>query len=96
MNWRVGLFRIWVLFAALWIAACAAYGFVEWKNSTAKYEVTDPSGTKFIVRAPGGVAESDIWAFVRDHHVAKQRMADCEKNHGPWCDAAMDLEMPID
>jgi hypothetical protein len=94
MNWRVGLFRIWVLFTAQWIAGWAVYGFSEWRNSTATYEIIDPSGLKFIVRAPRGISKNDVSAFVSNLDDTKKRQADCAKDHGPWCDFPTSLEMP--
>jgi hypothetical protein len=96
MNWRTGLFRIWILFSVVWIAAWAMYGFSEWKNSTATYEITDRSGLKFTVQAPRETSESDVVSFMLDLDTVKKRQADCAKDRGPWCDFAMPVEMPVE
>ena len=96
MNWRAGLFRIWILFSVVLIAAWAIYGFSKWKNSTVTYDVTDPSGLKFTVQAPRGTSESEVGNFAHDLDTVKKRQVDCAKDRGPWCDYAMPLEMPID
>ena len=61
MNWRVGLFRIWVVVAVVWMAACAVFGFWVWRNSeNVTYTLTNPSGLKFTVQAPKGTSESEV------------------------------------
>jgi hypothetical protein len=96
MNWRAGLFRIWILVSAVWIAAWAIWAirFSEWKNWPATYEITDPSGLKFTVHAPRGTSESDVVDFVRSSNEAKKRQEDCAKKRAPSCDYAVPLGMP--
>jgi hypothetical protein len=92
MNWRVGLFRIWIILSVLWIGAWGYYGFTQWRGST--YEVTDPTGLKFEVNAPKDTPQADVVAFIQQSDVAKQRQADCSKERGPWCEFALSLQMP--
>jgi hypothetical protein len=94
MNWRVGLFRIWIILSVLWISAWGYYGFIQWRGST--YEVADPTGLKFIVIAPKDTSNADVVEFVKQADAAKQRQADCSKERGPWCEYAFPLYMPTD
>jgi hypothetical protein len=87
MDWRLGFFRVWVLFSVLWIAAFGVYSFLEWRHkSFTVLTVTDPDGLKFEVTVPAGTVKEDALEFVRNSDVAKKRMDDCAKEHGPWCD----------
>jgi hypothetical protein len=92
MNWRAGLFRTWVVLSAAWIVTWTAWGFVQWKG--AKYLVTDPDGLKFEVTAPAGIPHDEVAAFVRKSDSVKKRQEDCAKEHRPWCDHPLQIEMP--
>ena len=97
MNWRAGLFRIWVVVAVVWMAACAVFGFWVWRNSeNVTYTLTNPSGLKFTVQAPKGTSESEVAYFVRNLDAVKKRQAECARDRGPWCDEAMAVEMTND
>jgi hypothetical protein len=92
MNWRAGLFRLWIILSVLWIGAWGYYGFTQWRGST--YEVMDPMGLKFEVNAPKDTPKADIVAFIQQTDAGKQRQADCAKERGPWCEFAFPLQMP--
>jgi hypothetical protein len=94
MNWRAGMFRIWVILSALWIGAWGYYGFTEWQG--AKYEITDPTGLKFQIRGPRNLSEADAVAFVQHNDTVKKRQADCSQPRAPWCEFAFVVpdEMP--
>ncbi|MGD0192574.1 MAG: hypothetical protein ABSD74_17690 [Rhizomicrobium sp.] len=98
MNWRLGLFRLWVLFSALWIAGCGVIAVTQWRESqrTVTYEVSDPQGQKYRVSAPIGTSEDDAVRFVlASPEIAKWR-TNCvpPKINGPWCDFEPDVRMP--
>jgi hypothetical protein len=94
MNRRGWIFRVWILFSALWIAAWSVYGFLEWRHTI--FLVTAPTGLKFEVTAPARTPNSDVLAFVQNSDLAKRRQEECAKVPGPRCQFVQSLEMPDD
>ncbi len=92
MNWRVELFRIWVLFSALWFIAWGTYGFLEWRQTT--FIVRTPIGLQFQVLARTRTSNEDVLALVRNSDAAEKRLEDCSKQFGPECQHAQSLKMP--
>ena len=92
MNWGRGLFRLWVIFSALWIAVLSAIFIVDGHLLEAKktFEVEGPSKEKYEVVAPPDAAEAEVVAFAQ-----RNPRADCSSSkNGPWCSYPVKLEMP--
>ena len=58
---RRGLFRVWIVFTTMWIAACAAYGaaFERQFENTAKYTVDVGFGPTAVIAA-AGLTENEV------------------------------------
>lgn len=81
MNWRRGLFRLWVIFAALWIAVLSTVFVTNEhlleRNGT--YEIEGPFKEKYEIVAPPNTSEAEILAFLD-----KNKRTDCsESKSGP-------------
>ena len=92
MNWGRGLFRLWVIFSALWIAGLSAIfimnGHLLEANKT--FDVEGPSKEKYEVVAPSNTTEAEVVAFAQ-----RNPRADCSAGkNGPWCSYPVKLEMP--
>jgi hypothetical protein len=92
VNWGRGLFRLWVIFSALWIGVLSTIFVVDQhlleKNGT--YEIEGPFKEKYEIVAPPNTFATEIDAFLKQH-----RRADCsEEKTGPWCSYPVKLEMP--
>jgi hypothetical protein len=95
MNWRVGLLRLWVVFAVLWLIACGIWALFQWHAGISlKYAVTDPNGLKFVVTAPVGTDKADILPFARTSDVVKRWQADCGKERSASCRQDIPVQMP--
>jgi hypothetical protein len=92
VNWGRGLFRLWVIFSALWIAICAAIVVIEARllDPTKTYEIEGRSKERYDVVAPASATELEAVAFAE-----KNRRTDCtEGKTGPWCSYPVKLYMP--
>lgn len=92
MNWGRGLFRLWVIFSALWIAVLSTIFVVDQhlleKNAT--YEVEGRFKEKYEVVAPQNASLEQVVAFAQQN-----QRTDCSENkRGPWCDFPVKLQMP--
>jgi hypothetical protein len=92
VNWGRGLFRLWVIFSALWIAVLSTIFVVDKhlleKNGT--YEIEGPFKEKYEIVAPPNTSEAEIVAFLNQN-----KRADCsEDKTGPWCSYPVKLQMP--
>jgi hypothetical protein len=92
VNWGRGLFRLWVIFGALWVAVLSTV-FVVDKHLLEKngaYEIEGPFKEKYEIVAPPNTSEAEIVAFLKQN-----KRADCsEDKTGPWCNYPVKLEMP--
>ncbi|MCA1452798.1 hypothetical protein I6F35_06135 [Bradyrhizobium sp. BRP22] len=92
MNWGRGLFRLWVILSALWIAALSAIFITEAHLLEAKktFEVEGPAKEKYEILAPPDATEAEVVAFAQ-----KNPRTDCSPGKsGPWCSYPAKLEMP--
>lgn len=92
MNWKRGLFRVWLLFSALWIAACVGLGIVTGRMLEANrtYEIIGPNNERVDIVAPPTATNADVIAFYKQN-----QRPDCSKDKtGPWCDHPVQLKMP--
>jgi len=92
VNWGRGLFRLWVIFSALWIAGLSAIFIVDAHllepNKT--YEIEGRFKEKYELVAPPNFSPEEVVAFAQ-----KNQRTDCSENkRGPWCDYPVKLEMP--
>jgi hypothetical protein len=92
VNWGRGLFRLWVIFSALWIAVLSAIfiedGHLLEANKT--YEIEGRLKEKYEVVAPPNASAAEVVAFTEQN-----KRTDCTENKsGPWCDYAAKLQMP--
>ena len=92
MNWGRGLFRLWLILSAFWIAICAAIiifdGHLLEANKT--YDIEGRFKEKYEVVAPPSATETEVVAFAQQN-----QRADCaEGKTGPWCNYPLKLQMP--
>lgn len=92
MNWARGLFRLWLLVSALWVAGWGVVMFDRGNFSPNKtFEIEGPNKEKYEVIAPATTTEAGALAFVQAN-----KRADCSQNSGPWCIYPVKLKMPED
>ncbi len=74
MNWQQGLFRVWVLFSAVWIIGFAIYAAANWGMlvSTNTYEITGPNGHEYKFTGPSGASREDVIAFAQQSDIDRQ------------------------
>jgi hypothetical protein len=92
VNWGRGLFRVWVIFSALWIAVLSAIFILDGHllASNMTFDVEGPSKEKYEVVAPSNTTEAEVVAFAQ-----RNPCADCSASkNGPWCSYPVKLEMP--
>ncbi|MCA1533846.1 hypothetical protein I6F21_14885 [Bradyrhizobium sp. NBAIM03] len=92
MNWGRGLFRLWVIFSAIWITGLLAIYIAEAHLLEAKrtFEVEGPAKEKYEILAPPNATEAEVVAFAQQNP-----RTDCSANKsGPWCSYPAKLEMP--
>jgi hypothetical protein len=96
MNIRRGLFRLWILFSALWALACVSIAAVDghWLERNRVYEIVDPNGGKYEVEAPANVSKEDVVDYVKKAVGSKWERAECTPRGPWWCDDPILLKMP--
>jgi hypothetical protein len=92
VNWGRGLFRLWVIFSALWIAVLSAIfikdGHLLEANKT--YDIEGRFKEKYEVVAPPNASPEEVVAFAKQN-----QRTDCSENKsGPWCDYPAKFQMP--
>jgi hypothetical protein len=92
MNWRDRLFWIWAVLSVIWVLGCAVYGYDQLRRTT--FVITDPSGVRFDVRAPGRTTESDAVAFVQGSDTARAHRDNCARHPTAMCQSPLPLSMP--
>ena len=86
MSWARGFFRLWILFAVMWVALCATYAALN-PQQTHVYEVLDHNSEKFQVEALEGRSLEEIAAYASTAAGAKWDRPECApKKRGPWCE----------
>lgn len=92
MNWGRGLFRLWVVLSALWVAICVAIIIIDGRllETNMTYEIESRFKERYEVVAPARATESEVVAFAEQN-----KRTDCtESNTGPWCSYPAKLQMP--
>lgn len=91
MNWRRGLFRMWLLLSSLWLATCAAIVIIDARlfEPTKTYEIGGRSKERYEITAPAYVTEAQVVAFAKQNE-----RSDCTSSTGPWCSYPLKLQMP--
>ena len=92
MNWGRGLFRLWVIFSALWIAVLSAIFIVDGHllEANKTYDIEGRFKEKYEVVAPPNASPAEVVAFAEEN-----KRTDCSENKsGPWCDYPAKLQMP--
>jgi hypothetical protein len=92
VNWGRGLFRLWVIFSALWIAVFSAIFIVDGHllEANKTYDIEGRFKEKYEVVAPSNVSPEQAVAFAQQN-----QRTDCSENkRGPWCDYPVKLQMP--
>jgi hypothetical protein len=92
VNWGRGLFRLWLILSAFWIAGCAAIVIVDGHllEANKTYEVEGRLKEKYEVVAPPSATLAEVVAFAQQN-----QRADCsESKTGPWCSYPVKLQMP--
>jgi hypothetical protein len=92
VNWGRGLFRLWAIFAILWVAILFAIfvkdGHILEANKT--YEVEGRFKEKYEIVAPPTATADEVVAFAK-----LNKRTDCsEDKSGPWCSYPVKLQMP--
>jgi hypothetical protein len=92
VNWGRGLFRLWVIFSALWIAGLSAIFISNERllDANRTYEIEGRFEEKYEVIAPPNASQEQVVAFAQQN----QRTDCSESKRGPWCDYPAKLEMP--
>jgi hypothetical protein len=92
VNWGRGLFRLWLVLSALWIAVLSVVLVKDEHlfKATNKFEVEGRFKEKYEIVAPPNATETEIADFV-----LRNQRTDCsESKNGPWCDFPVKLQMP--
>jgi len=92
MNWRLGLFRTWLVFSAAWIGAWTAWSFIQWRGTT--YLITEPVGITFEVTGPAEIPFDQVVSFLRNSDSAKKLYESCAKSPQPRCAYRLFVEIP--
>lgn len=92
MSWARGLFRLWVVFAVLWVGWIISAGITtgEIAISRSTFQVEGPFKERYDVSAPSKTTEAEIAAFIERH-----KRTDCSATvAGPRCAEPVALAMP--
>ena len=97
MHERRGVFWLWLLATAIWIAGSIAFGTTRfhWFEPAQISEVADPNDEKYRVEIDPASTDDEILAFVQKAAGSKWLRKQCAKDiRGPWCDVVTSLKMP--
>jgi hypothetical protein len=92
VNWGRGLFRLWLVSSALWIAGLSAVFITDQHlfEANKTFDVEGRFKEKYEVVAPPNATETEVVAFAQ-----RNQRTDCsESKNGPWCDFPVKLQMP--
>ena len=92
MNWGRGLFRLWVIFSALWIAVLSAIFIVDGHlfEANKTFDIEGRFKERYVVLAPPNASREEVIAFVE-----KNQRKECTGNESePWCLFPVELQMP--
>jgi len=69
VNWGRGLFRLWVIFSALWIAVLSAIFIMDGRllEANKTYEIEGRLKEKYEVVAPPNTSPAEVVAFTEQN-----------------------------